>query len=67
MIDIAALVSSHEILYEILAKALQEYDGEALIRYQAARCYSNDGDYEQSIELFGILLPMYIQRSLTIF
>lgn len=51
MIDIAALVSSHEILYEILAKALQEYDGEALIRYQAARCYSNDGDYEQSIEL----------------
>lgn len=37
MIDIAALVSSHEILYEILAKALQEYDGEAWIRYQAAQ------------------------------
>lgn len=51
MIDVASLMQDPSHLLDIVEKGLHEYGGEAWIRYQAARAYSDVQQYDQSIPI----------------
>lgn len=51
MFETAALLQDHHTLYKLLAQGMELYGDEPWMRYWAAQVYSDDEQYERSIEI----------------